>query len=181
MAQHRRNGEVRSACRQDRQQGRIRDRHSGEAGEDKGHQRMDNRGTHCVGKQCRREATQARQMPRREQSHVQQEEGKKALQLGQDALLTAHDPAKSLLYFEQLNKKNPEYVSGWLLRGTALMALNRSPEAEGAFREAATRQPDLYSAEFGLGVSLNEQGHFDKAIAPLKKCVELAPASAEAH
>jgi Flp pilus assembly protein TadD len=108
------------------------------------------------------------------------DEGKKALELGKASLFEKQDAAGSLEFFKKLNKSDPDYANGWVLTGTALMALKKDDEAEKAFRMAVKKAPESYSANFGLGVELNQLGRFEEAIQPLKKSLGAKPDSVEA-
>jgi thiol-disulfide isomerase/thioredoxin len=67
------------------------------------------------------------------------------------------------------------------LRGAALVALAEKPddkrltEAERAFRDALAANPELFSAQLNLGVTLLKQGHDADGVAALKTYVERAP------
>ncbi len=88
---------------------------------------------------------------------------------------------ESLPHFKKMIKAEPSYVNGYVLLGTALMNLNRYPEAESAFRDGVKHNEKDFSSRFALGVCLNQQGQFDQAEKPLLVSLELNPNAAEAH
>ena len=108
------------------------------------------------------------------------DKGKKLLQQGEAELFEKRNPKDSLPYFDKLVKSDADYANGWVLRGMALMQLQRVPDAESSFRKAISIKPTDYAAQFALGVSLNSQTRFKDALIPLQEALKINPASAEA-
>jgi tetratricopeptide (TPR) repeat protein len=67
------------------------------------------------------------------------------------------------------------------LDGLALAALDRSEEAEAAFRELVRRRPRCVEARLMRGVVLAEMARWDEAAGEFRRAVRLAPACAEAR
>lgn len=106
--------------------------------------------------------------------------GKKLLAQGEAALFEKRDAKEGLSFMDKLVKEEPEYANGWVLRGLALMQLQRVPDAESSFRKAVSVKPGDYAAQFALAVSLNTQNRFKDALAPLAEALKINPNSAEA-
>ncbi len=108
------------------------------------------------------------------------DKGRKLLQQGEQELFEKRNPKDSLPYFDKLVKSDSKYANGWVLRGMALMQLQRSLEAESSFRKAISIKPTDYAAQFALGVSLNAQNKFKDALGPLQEALKINPTSPEA-
>ncbi|WP_326567726.1 tetratricopeptide repeat protein [Amycolatopsis rhabdoformis] len=65
--------------------------------------------------------------------------------------------------------------------GMSLWRQGRGAEAAKAFKDAVRADRRSVDAQFFLGASLAEAGDAKAAVAPLAKCVELAPAHADGH
>jgi len=65
--------------------------------------------------------------------------------------------------------------------GFVLRALGRDADAEGAFRQAVARDPDLLEAHYQVGNLLRERGRFAEAAASYRRVLELRPDHPQAH
>ncbi|HEX5045341.1 MAG TPA: tetratricopeptide repeat protein [Candidatus Polarisedimenticolaceae bacterium] len=94
------------------------------------------------------------------------------------------DHEKALAAIDQTLQVQPEFAGGSLLRGRVLRAMNRTEEAEAAFKkEIETTQHDSVrnDAWGALAVLYKDAGRTDDAIAAFEKIVELQPQKGEAY
>src|SRR5947209_2032918 len=96
----------------------------------------------------------------------------KLFQQGQDAH-AAGDLKRALELYEQAIKLRPEFPEAEFQRATALLSLNRLPEAEKGFRRAIELQPDWSLPYTALGKLLVRLERFDEAETMLSRAREL--------
>lgn len=81
-------------------------------------------------------------------------------------------PAIALRFFEEATRLKPEFAPAWVGRGSALLALGATEEAEHAFEEALGHAPGNEEARVGLarvtGVRGDPQGELDELKSLLK-------------
>ncbi|MBL0074542.1 MAG: tetratricopeptide repeat protein [Rhodocyclaceae bacterium] len=88
------------------------------------------------------------------------------------------------LAIEYLNRAiavNPNFVDGYLNRGTALKGLNRLNEALSSFEQAIALKPEYAEAHNNSGIVLKELNRLDEALASYNRALMLKPDYAEAH
>jgi Flp pilus assembly protein TadD/predicted aspartyl protease len=78
----------------------------------------------------------------------------------------------------QTDPRGPEVLS---LYGDALWASGRFQDAEGKYRDALSRVPDLARGHHGMAKSLAARGHLDEALAEAQAALRLAPRDLEIH
>ncbi|HEY7862074.1 MAG TPA: tetratricopeptide repeat protein, partial [Thermoanaerobaculia bacterium] len=76
---------------------------------------------------------------------------------------------------EQALARRPDTVEAWTGMGQALLASNRIPEAEKAFRRAVALEPGWWATHSHLGFFFFRQGRYEDARAPFLKVTELLP------
>lgn len=86
----------------------------------------------------------------------------------------------ALGFYEEALKLLPEFPEAEYQRATALISLNRAPEAEKGFRRAIELRPDWSIPEAALGALLVRLGHPDEAEKHLNRALELDAKSAVA-
>jgi len=96
----------------------------------------------------------------------------KLFQQGQDAH-AAGDLKRALELYEQAIKLRPEFPEAEFQRATALLSLNRLPEAEKGFRRAIELQPDWSLPYTALGKLLVRLERYDEAEKLLRHSLEL--------
>lgn len=99
-------------------------------------------------------------------------EAVKLFQQGQDAH-EAGDLKRALELYEQAIKLRPEFPEAEFQRATALITLNRLPEAEKGLRRAIELQPDWPLPYTALGKLLIRLEHYDEAEKLLQHSLEL--------
>src|SRR5947207_6854771 len=78
----------------------------------------------------------------------------------------------------QTDPRGPEVLS---LYGDALWASGRFQDAEGKYRDALSRVPDLARGHHGMAKSLAARGHLVEALAEAQAALRLAPRDLEIH
>jgi tetratricopeptide (TPR) repeat protein len=96
----------------------------------------------------------------------------KLFQQGQDAH-EAGDLKRALELYEQAIKLRPEFPEAEYQRATALITLNRLPEAEKGLRRSIELQPEWSLPYMALGKLLTRLEHFDEAEKLLRRAREL--------
>jgi Flp pilus assembly protein TadD len=107
-------------------------------------------------------------------------EAQKEFDAGRAALLT-EEVANSILHFEKAVEIYPVFLEAQLALGTALMDLQRWPEAERALQRALEIDPMTPNALFALGQIYYRQSKSAEAEKTLKEGLALAPRSARGH
>jgi tetratricopeptide (TPR) repeat protein len=107
-------------------------------------------------------------------------EAQKEFDAGRAALLNK-ELAKGILHFEKAVKIYSEFLEAQLALGTALMDLQRWPEAEQALQRALEIDPGTANALFALGEIYYRQSKSAEAEKTLKQGLALAPRSARGH
>lgn len=82
---------------------------------------------------------------------------------------------------ERLTLVDPSAFLIWNILAAAHRALGRLPEAEHAFRTAATLNPMYAEAHYNLGITLHDQGKFDAAVSAYHHVLSLNPQNAVVH
>jgi tetratricopeptide (TPR) repeat protein len=96
----------------------------------------------------------------------------KLFERGQDAHAKG-DLTLALEFYEQAIKLRPEFPEAEFQRGSALVTLNRLPEAEKSLRRAAELKKDWSLPHAALGFVLLRAGREREAEPPLRRAVEL--------
>jgi eukaryotic-like serine/threonine-protein kinase len=100
----------------------------------------------------------------------------KGFALGQEQKY--HDALK---LYDQALEIDPKYAPAWNNRGVTLLALGRSSkEVLAAFEKAIALQPDLAQAHWGLCLTLNQIGQYQKAFNACNQALSIEPQYAEA-
>lgn len=105
-------------------------------------------------------------------SFAQEDEAIELFNKGQDAHEKGDFPAAVKLYDDAL-KIVPEFPEAEYQKGNALLALNKTAEAEEAFRRAIELREDWSLPMTSLGALLVEQNNFAEAESFLTKAIEL--------
>jgi len=92
------------------------------------------------------------------------------------ALYKAGQAEASLPESQAALRLQPNYPTALNNYATALLALNRLPEAATVFAEAVRQKPDLAEAHLGLGNALANQGRLAEAIPHFATAAQLKPA-----
>jgi Tfp pilus assembly protein PilF len=108
-------------------------------------------------------------------------EAQQAFTKGLDLLFKQKNPEKSIAEFKKVEKLAPEFSSGYVHHGLALLDLGKLPEAESILVKAVKKSPDDFYANFYLGVSLNSEQKFTDAERVLRTAVQKRQDSAEAN
>lgn len=87
----------------------------------------------------------------------------------------------ALALFEEIVADHPRLATGHYKRGTVLARLERTKEAEQAYRRALELSPAYPEACNNLGVLLNDDGYWGEAEAMLRRALAERPAYFEAH
>src|SRR5438034_2588777 len=82
---------------------------------------------------------------------------------------------------ELLAQTDPRGPDAMSLYGDALWASGRFEDAEGKYRDALARVPDLARGHHGMAKSLAARGHLDEALAEAQAALRLAPRDLEIH
>ena len=107
---------------------------------------------------------------------------REAYQNGMTQLYEKNDAAKSMAFFEKTLKLAPGFYEAHYQMGVAYQNLKKTPEAIGAYQEAAEGSKDKYApAEFALASLHSEQQKFADAEAAARKGVEADSKSAIGH
>ena len=93
-------------------------------------------------------------------------------QQGQDAH-EAGDLKRAVEFYERAIKLRPEFPEAEYQRASALLSLNRLPEAEKGFRRAIELQPEWSLPYTALGKLLTRLERFDEAETILSRAREL--------
>jgi tetratricopeptide (TPR) repeat protein len=94
------------------------------------------------------------------------------------------DHEKALQAIDQALQVQPDFAGGSLLRGRVLRAMNRTEDAEAAFKkeiETSQHESVRNDAQGALAVLYKDAGRTDDAIAAFEKIVELQPQKGEAY
>lgn len=87
-----------------------------------------------------------------------------ALAKGKDRLYQKHDPAGSLPFFQKVLDLSPGFYEARYLQGVAYTFLQKTPEAEDAFRKSIADSGDQYADPcFALASLLTDQKKFQDA------------------
>ena len=81
--------------------------------------------------------------------------------------------AEALEHFEALTRLRADYANGWRLKGRALKSLQRPDEAETAYRQALTLDPDNAAAHHQLGFLRGNAGAHAEALEHFKAVTRL--------
>ena len=76
---------------------------------------------------------------------------------------------------------DPTMVTAVLNQGIALLYLNRMPEAEKAFEEAAAKDPNNPAVWYCLGLAAHAQGKSNESAERFQRVAELSPTNADTH
>ncbi len=94
------------------------------------------------------------------------------------------DHEKALQAIDQALQVQPDFAGGSLLRGRVLRAMNRTEDAEAAFKkeiETSQHEGVRNDAWGALAILYKDAGRTDDAIAAFEKIVELQPQKGEAY
>src|SRR5512143_989278 len=108
-------------------------------------------------------------------------DAQQAFAKGLDLLFKQKKPEQSITEFKKVEKSNPEFASGYVHHGLALLDLGKLPEAESTLNKAVKRSPDDFYANFYLGVCLNSEQKFADAERVLRTALQKREDSAEAN
>jgi len=97
------------------------------------------------------------------------------------ARLKEEDAHAALQAFNEALKRDVTHGETHYNHGVALQMARQSGEATRAYQRALAFQPDLYAADFNLGVIFDQQGNTAGAIAAFSKVLERAPTNAGAY
>jgi tetratricopeptide (TPR) repeat protein len=97
------------------------------------------------------------------------------------AHLLAGRPEKGLSVADAALVGDPDNAELHYVRGAALQALGRGPEALDAFAEAVRLAPELAAAHDAMGSVHLDAGRLDEAVAAFERALALAPELASAH
>lgn len=101
-----------------------------------------------------------------------------------DALIVAYGQQRYGAMVDQAERMltaHPNAFVLWNILAAGRKALGQLAEAEKDFRKAAELNPSYADAHINLGVTLQEQGKLDAAIAAYRHALSINPAYAEAH
>jgi arylsulfatase A-like enzyme/tetratricopeptide (TPR) repeat protein len=89
--------------------------------------------------------------------------------------------AAALRRLEEARRKAPRVPRIYLLLGDLMLKANRPADAEQAFTELASLDPESFSGSYGLGVARARQGKADAAIVALDRARALEPRNTKAY
>ncbi len=99
------------------------------------------------------------------------QDAQQAFAKGLELLFKEKKPAPSIAEFKKVEKLAPEFASGYVHHGLALLDLGRLPEAESTLGKAVMKSPDDFYANFYLGTCLNSEQKFADAERVLRKAL----------
>ena len=97
------------------------------------------------------------------------------------ALMNQQLTQKAIDQFGLAYKTDSTMVTALLNQGIGFLYLNKMPEAQKAFDEAAEKDPKNPAVWYCLGLADHGQGKSAEAVEHFQKVVELAPDNADAH
>jgi tetratricopeptide (TPR) repeat protein len=97
------------------------------------------------------------------------------------ALMNQQLTQKAIDQFGAAYKTDSTMVTALLNQGIGFLYLNKMPEAQKAFDEAAEKDPKNPAVWYCLGLADHGQGKSAEAVEHFQKVVELAPDNADAH
>ncbi|MBN1545411.1 MAG: tetratricopeptide repeat protein [Syntrophaceae bacterium] len=77
--------------------------------------------------------------------------------------------------FENDVRQHPEVAHNWFDLGMYLLETGRNPEAESAFREAISREPESVNYRYFLADALGNNGKFEEAAGHFRELVDIDP------
>ena len=96
-------------------------------------------------------------------------------------LEAAGDEPAAALQWQEVARLVPHEPDTWFKLGNLAYNAGSFAQAQGYFREALNRKPDLIEALNGLGLSLAAQGQADEAIQEFKAALRVAPSFSAAR
>ena len=108
-------------------------------------------------------------------------DAQQAFAKGLDLLFKEKKPEQSISEFKKVEKLEPDFISGYVHHGLALLDLGKFPDAESVLSKGVKKSPDDFYANFYLGVTFNSEQKFLDAERVLRKALEKKHGSAEAN
>ena len=100
---------------------------------------------------------------------------------GLDLLFKQKKPDRSIEEFKKVEKQAPDFASGFVHHGLALLDMGKFAEAESVLAKAVMKAPKDFYSNFYLGVCLNSEQKYAEAEAPLRTALQQKGDSAEAN
>lgn len=101
--------------------------------------------------------------------------------MGNECILTAHDPQAALRNFNKALALDPTYVDAWIRKGVTLLDLGEEYDAHTCFNTAVKLSPRSFKAYYNRGKCQLQLKHWEEAVSDLKKAISIKPKHAAAH